>query len=285
MPSVSFAQENTTGFIDDYTFVPYYPYVVHLPVSPATTPPPAILFLHGTGSRGPPSEMDLLCTWNGIGRRLLEYNSNNITVSSALIAEQFLSIMPIAPNETLTEWRIEYIQPIVEKVRSDYGFDNNRLYLSGYSMGARDSWNLLLNDTTYWTAAAISAGEPQTTNGLEALINIPIRHYQGSLDYVSPIQYSNATQNAIVADGGSEIELIIEQNVSHNSMADAPFYADLFNWFLIQNKNNSVSTNVTSNGTTSSSMASGSAISSISTSGLAFSSSVASPLATTSIST
>jgi hypothetical protein len=51
-----------------------------------------------------------------------------------------------------TEWHIDALQPILDKVYEDYRYDRNRTYLGGYSMGARDSYKALLNMTgVRWT--------------------------------------------------------------------------------------------------------------------------------------
>lgn len=63
---------------------------------------------------------------------------------------------------------------MIEDAATKYQFDQDRLYLAGFSMGGREAWRLLKDDPTYWAAAVITAGEPEDTVGLEALVNMPI---------------------------------------------------------------------------------------------------------------
>lgn len=141
----------------------------------------------------------------------------------------------------MKEWRTEHIKPVVEDARSKYTFDNDRLYLAGFSMGAREAWRLLKNDTEYWTAAVICAGEPESLDGIDVVRDIPIRHYQGDRksnaspmcvslayfdaslspteDYVSIAEHAYQTQEALDAVQGHS-QLIIVNGTSHNSMAD-----------------------------------------------------------------
>lgn len=76
-----------------------------------------------------------------------------------------------------TEWRTEDIKPVLADAASKYQFDQDRLYLAGFSMGAREAWRLLKDDPNYWAAAVMCAGEPEDTVGLEALVNMPIHQY------------------------------------------------------------------------------------------------------------
>jgi len=222
--------------------MPYYPYVVHQPANyPLGATPPALVMLGGTGSRG--SDVNMLkewSTWNGSGKRLKEYLIGNETFAEAAktVGEQFLVITLIAPNETSTEWRTEDIKPVLADAASKYQFDQDRLYLAGFSMGAREAWRLLKDDPNYWAAAVMCAGEPEDTVGLEALVNMPIHHYQGEQDFVSPAEHAYKAQEALEAAGSTSITLTVVPGVAHNSMADAPWQQEMFAWLLEQNKNN-----------------------------------------------
>jgi len=190
--------------------------------------------------------VDILIEYNGPGRRLKEYNAGNFTPSSVLVAEQFITVMPIAPltNETVPEWNLPGVLDVYNKVKSMYTFDTNRVYCSGYSMGARDMWKFLIANPGLCAAAAISAGEPDNTTDFSSIIDIPIQHYAGTEDFdgSSSVAVANRTQRDILEAGSTKCELVIipgpSPSPAHNAMANAPFFEPMFDWFLSHNLQN-----------------------------------------------
>ncbi|KAH8924243.1 alpha/beta-hydrolase [Atractiella rhizophila] len=234
---VPFIHHNELG--DEYFFSVVKPAGNSPPAKPALN-----LFLHGTGSVGDFGEMDVKLLYNGPGRRIKEYYDGNITVASKLAAEQFLTVMPIHPNDTfypdVPEWNLGRVKAVLDFVQQNYDYDQDRVYLTGYSMGARDGWKMAIAYPTSFAAVALSAGEPDNTTDFRPLLNIPIMHYAGTKDYegASNVARANETQRLIEALGGTKVELTIIQgpdpaiSPAHNQMANAPFFEDHFNWLL-----------------------------------------------------
>jgi len=194
----------------------------------------------------------------------MDYYGGNMSVSAVMVAEQFLTVIPIAPldNATFPEYDLGGISAVYAKVKSLYTFDESRVYISGYSMGARDSWKYLFNAISEghpFAAAAISAGEPDVGTVYTPILTTPIRHYAGTMDYEisSSVAVANVTQKAIVAAGGTDCTLTIIPGPyplpAHNEMGDAPFYEDMFTWLLAQKLATNESTTSSSSSTSSSS--------------------------------
>jgi len=241
------AQEERNSLILYDNLGPYYPYVVHLPGgSNPPALPPLLLGLHGTGSVGTAEEAFIKPLWNGVGRRIRDYINGNMSSGAITAGEDFITVLPIAPNETLKEWRIEYILPILDEVAQNYAYDPNRVYWTGYSMGARAGWRMMMNSTynDRFAAAALAAGDedPITESSLfTPLRNIPMRHYASTGDFDSSLTAAHARQDLVEQAGSTVCELVILTNVSHNDMAEYPFNDDMLTWLLQQNRLNQTS--------------------------------------------
>lgn len=118
------------SFVVDTSLAPYYPFVVHEPIN-GSPPPPLMFMLGGSGSRASPGEAAEFATYNGVGRDIKAYYAGQRSGSTIPAAESFLTVIPIAPNETLEEWRPEYFPAILDKVRQNYTFDDSRRYIAG----------------------------------------------------------------------------------------------------------------------------------------------------------
>ncbi|KAH8928343.1 hypothetical protein BT69DRAFT_1346654 [Atractiella rhizophila] len=216
----------------DTTLGEYYPFAVHLPASETaqTGKVPVNVFLHGAGSYGDAGELDTKTLWNGAGKLLLQYYSGNVTPANTLAAESFLTVLPLAPNQTqagvVPEWNDDGVFNVVQRVFDTYPqVDRTRVYISGYSLGARAAWKLLVERPDLWAAAAISAGEPSNETDWSKLLNIPIRHYVGTEDYEgsSNVGKGETIQSLIEQAGGKLCELVQipgpEPLPAHNQMA------------------------------------------------------------------
>lgn len=88
----------TSGsFLDSYKDKASYPFVVHRPIAPDNRKWPTFLFLHGSGSRGGTDVLEVNTLWDGLGWMLRLYYEGNRTKATTLVAEKFLTIMPLQP--------------------------------------------------------------------------------------------------------------------------------------------------------------------------------------------
>lgn len=67
-----------------------YPFAVHLPLDITTSPPPVILFLHGSGSKGGVEDLADKTRWDGVGWLISQFDSGNKTGAQAIVAEEYL---------------------------------------------------------------------------------------------------------------------------------------------------------------------------------------------------
>ncbi|CAD6584557.1 MAG: hypothetical protein CYPHOPRED_002750 [Cyphobasidiales sp. Tagirdzhanova-0007] len=238
-------------FLPNQLNVTHYPYSVHLPdrttrnLAPLTTPPPVVLSLSGSGARGPPDMLGELSGYDGLSRKIQEYNSGNYTPAHQLAAEEFLTIVPLAPIEGPqwnASWDVTVMPGILAQVASTYELDLTRVYLSTYSMGARAGWDLLIQNPNIFAAAVLSSGNTTAdAQQLSTIFGIPIRSYYGTDDEAGLAQMlegTNATYvwNTLLAaesagtgpqNASKFLETIIVQNASHLEQTDRPWDEDV----------------------------------------------------------
>jgi thiol-disulfide isomerase/thioredoxin/predicted esterase len=188
---------------------------------------PAMLYLHGSGSRGSDGRSLLR---NGLANAIKKKNEDF----------PFLVIFPQAREDE--SWLADSAGgkravAILNQVQKDYRIDASRLTLTGLSMGGQGTWSLAAADPKRWSAIVpIShGGNPATAPRLK---DVPCWCFHGDADDMVPVSQSREMIQAIKDAGGRPLyhELI---GVNHNSCADRVFaMPDLYEWILQQNSGN-----------------------------------------------
>lgn len=136
------------------TGLPYRVFVPAACVAPMRCP--VILFLHGAGERGS----------NNISQLNNRANHAMDLVDGAnLAAQPMLMIAPQCPtgqNWASTQNQT-YLADILEDVDEEFGYDPDRVYLTGLSLGGNGTWITLKNYTTFFAAGVPLAGWGSTS--------------------------------------------------------------------------------------------------------------------------
>ncbi|MBR5472917.1 MAG: prolyl oligopeptidase family serine peptidase [Clostridia bacterium] len=193
---------------------------------------PVILFLHGAGEIGTDNASQLTNIKN-------MFSKNPDYVSQAIV------ICPQTPEW----WRLDRdygdrkgtlssAMNLLEEIQKQYSCDENRIYLTGLSMGGYATWELLQNYSHIFAAGVPVCGFGNEMNAA-ALVDIPIRIYHGTADPTVSFSSSQSMYDAIVAAGGKKVELFPLEGVGHDAWSYA--YADttMFEWMFSQDKSKS----------------------------------------------
>ena len=128
------------------------PYRVYIPTgceSPVQCP--VILFLHGAGERGSNNTSQLNNRAN---------YAMDLVDGANLAAQPMLMIAPQCP--TSEDWGNDqnqtFISDILEDVAQEFGFDDQRAYVTGLSMGGNGTWMTLKNFTTFFASGVPICG-------------------------------------------------------------------------------------------------------------------------------
>lgn len=195
------------------------PYLLYLPENYSDTgeKAPLMLFLHGRGeSYGP---LSMVAKW-GPPRRLAAGEPMNYIVAS-----------PQCPGDSFwsRDDQQKRLLELLAHLKQTYRVDDDRIYLTGLSMGGFGTWRLAADHPEMFAAAVpvCGRGDPQTA---ERLTKLPIWAWHGTDDTAVPFQNSVDMVEAIKAAGGTKVRFTSLEHIGHASWQAAYQSADLYAW-------------------------------------------------------
>lgn len=201
------------------------PYLIYLPENYTAdgAKVPFMLFLHGRGeSNGP---LEIVAKW-GPPRRL-----------AAGEKMKYLVVSPQCPRESA--WNRDDQQKrlleLLAFIQKTYNIDDDRIYLTGLSMGGYGTWRLASDHPEMFAAAAPVCGGGDPKNG-DKLTKLPIWAWHGSADRTVPVERSVEMVEAIKAAGGTKVRFTSLEHIGHFSWQAAYQSNDLYAWFDQQKK-------------------------------------------------
>lgn len=181
---------------------------------------PLIVFLHGSGERG--ADLDAL-TAHGPPKMIAEGHAFPALVAS-----------PQAPDHTT--WEPHSIKALVDALRKEYHVDENRIYLTGISMGGYGVWDTVMAyPHTFAAAVPICGSAGVKFVAAERIKHIPVWIFHGEDDNVVPVSNSQRIYEALVEAGGTP-KLTIYAGVGHDSWTRTYEDSDLWKWLFAQKR-------------------------------------------------
>jgi pimeloyl-ACP methyl ester carboxylesterase len=206
-------------------------YLVYLPgdyTSSEESRWPLILFLHGAGERGDDLEM---VKKHGPPKLVEE-------------GKEF-SFIIVSPQCPLGQWwSAELLNRLLDKIITEYRIDEDRVYLTGLSMGGFGTWDLASKYPDRFAAIAPICGgsHPELAWNMR---HIPAWVFHGEKDEVVPVGLSKIMVGAM-KKYNPEVLLTLYPEATHDSWTETYDNQELYEWFLQHKryKPQSVSTNV-----------------------------------------
>jgi len=176
---------------------------------------PLILFLHGAGERGDDPKPT---PKHGPSRLIREGESL-----------PFIVVSPQCENGQW--WNPPRVMDVLDEVKTMYRIDEDRIYLTGLSMGGYGSWDTALAHPDVFAAVApiCGGGIPEEAS---RLVNVPIWNFHGEEDGSVPFRRSVDMVEAIRAAGGEAVAFTSYPGVGHNAWSITYENPDLYAWFL-----------------------------------------------------
>lgn len=180
-----------------------FPYVLNLPEGyDPQKKYPLVIFLHGAGERG--DDLDVACR-HGFMKHVREEGKTY----------PFLFVAPQCPLNKYwgcyTESLLAFLDDLCEKLP----VDQQRIYLTGLSMGGTGTWMLAMAAPERFAAIAPVCGSGIYWYG-EMLKEIPVYMYHGDCDEVVPIEESITMLRSVNKRGGNA-QLEICYGVGHDA--------------------------------------------------------------------
>jgi predicted peptidase len=178
---------------------------------------PLILFLHGSGETG----NDLSKVKKHGPPKIVEKKKDF----------PFIVVLPQAPQRG---WRPEALNALLDDVVANYKVDNDRIYLTGLSMGGFGTWALAAARPERFAAIVpiCGGGNPAMAKKIK---DIPTWVFHGGKDRAVPLKRSEDMVKAL-KDAGGNPKFTVYPDAGHDSWTKAYNDPELYRWLLEQKR-------------------------------------------------
>ena len=212
------------------------PYALYLPRNfDAARKWPLVVSLHGAGSN---HRLNLRRVF-GKGNRPGETDAEATRVFPPLPDVNYIIASPLARGTMGYQGIAEKdVYDMLADVKRRFPIDEDRIYLTGLSMGGGGTLWLGLTRPDIWAAIApVCAAPPQDIEVFgDNALNLPVHLFHGEADPVVPVAVSRQWHKRLSSAGGP-VEYIEYPGVRHNSWDTAYKDARIFPWFEKHRRN------------------------------------------------
>lgn len=212
-------------------------YLANSPAGKArATKLPLFIFLHGAGGRGVEIE------------RVRRIATPALKGMQRFAGEPCIFVAPQATEGTKeipASWLPADLDCFLEHLKAIFPIDEDRVYLSGNSMGGYGTWAWAAHSPERFAAAAPVVGglgkggpkdiTPDLDDWAEKLATIPVWAFHGANDRVVPADRSERMIKAIRDKGGKRAKLTIFPNEGHGASRQVYTSREFFEWMFTQN--------------------------------------------------
>ena len=178
-------------------------------------PSPLMIFLHGRGECG--DDLKLVKKWGP--PKLVETNDSSFP---------FVLVSPQCPKP---RWDTKALKQLIDTVIARHNVDQDRIYITGLSMGGFATWQLATEHPDFFAAAIPICGGGKRTDAAK-LTSLPIWAFHGDADRVIPVAASKTMIEAIKKAGGENAKLTVYPKVGHNSWTQTYANPEIYKWLL-----------------------------------------------------
>ena len=192
-------------------------YLKYLPAEyDGSTPFPLVLFLHGAGERG--NDLSKL-TKHG-PPKLVEAGQDF----------PFVLISPQCPEDSW--WKPDALMALIDEINASHAIDQNRVYVTGLSMGGYGTWALAGDYANRFAAIApICGGGTRQHARRIAQAKIPTWVFHGAKDATVPLEESERLVQFIKRFEG-DVTFTIYPEAGHDSWTETYDNPEFFEWLL-----------------------------------------------------
>jgi predicted peptidase len=177
---------------------------------------PLMLFLHGAGERG----NDLKLVKKHGPPKIVEKQKDF----------PFIVVSPQCPKDQWWDEDLDVLINLLDEIITKYDVDEQRVYLTGLSMGGFGTWALGSRYADRFAAIAPICGGGNLSMVLK-LTDMPIWAFHGAKDNVVPMEQSEQMVNMINKRGGNA-KLTIYPEAGHDSWTKTYDNPEFYDWLL-----------------------------------------------------
>lgn len=177
---------------------------------------PLMLFMHGAGERGE----DLTKVKAHPPVKMIEQGKQF----------PFVLIAPQCPTDDWWPRMTDELSAILDEIEENYRIDEDRIYVTGLSMGGYGTWALAITEPDRFAAIVPICGAGDSDK-VETIKHIPTWVFHGGKDDVVPIDESKSMVDALEACGGN-VKFTVYPEAGHDSWTQTYTNPALYEWFL-----------------------------------------------------
>lgn len=211
----SHAQQTPEKFVQEMQYLLYLPDGY---ASDTAKKWPLMIFLHGSGEAG----TDLNNVKMHGPPKLIEAGKKF----------PFIVVSPQAPPRT--GWQVEMLKGMLDDLKKKYKVDNDRVYLTGLSMGGFGTWSFAEKFSADLAAIAPICGGGDATKAW-TLRHLPVWCFHGAKDDVVPPAASQKMIDSL-KKYNSNVKFTLYPDANHNSWDTTYNNEELYTWLLAQKK-------------------------------------------------
>ncbi len=181
---------------------------------------PLIVQLHGAGERG-----------NG-GEDLEKVDVHGFSKCLKTAEYDCIVAMTQCPEDTFWAARVESIVKFVEQLTESYNIDENRIYLTGLSMGGYGTWFTAMARPDLFAAIAPVCGGGMAWNA--GVLKMPVWAFHGTEDKAVSVNQSDEMV-AKLKETNTDVSYTRLDGVGHNAWVYA-YNEQLLEWLLSKKK-------------------------------------------------
>lgn len=196
-----------------------FPFISYEPLT-KTGKLPLVIQLHGAGERGSGQEdLSLVEVW-GFPKmaKTGEYPC--------------LFVFPQCPEDTFWAARVESILKFIDQLKAEFDIDEDRIYLTGLSMGGYGTWYTAMAKPQLFAAIAPVCGGGMAWNA--NVLTMPVWAFHGVVDKSVSV-FSSDEMVESMKKCGLNIRYTRLDGVGHNVWLNA-YNEELLNWLLAQKR-------------------------------------------------
>ncbi|MBQ7901593.1 MAG: prolyl oligopeptidase family serine peptidase [Clostridia bacterium] len=181
---------------------------------------PLIIQLHGAGERGEGGDELYLVDVHGFTEVVKDKDY------------ECRIIMPQCPKDTFWAARVESIIKFINQLKAEFNVDEDKVYLTGMSMGGFGTWFTAMAKPELFAAIAPVCGGGMPWNA--GVLTMPIWAFHGALDDVVTPRHSDEMVEKLEAIG-ADVTYSRVEGVYH-AVWDVAYTEELLNWLLSKKK-------------------------------------------------
>lgn len=178
---------------------------------------PLIIYLHGVGERGTSPDV------------LRDFGPNTYIAQNEDFP--FVVVSPQCPPDSFWTNESFALETFLSHLLRTFNIDENRVYLTGNSMGGYGVWNWAAARPHHWAAIAPICGGGIPWMARRYLTQTPIWAFHGEVDEAVDIEESRRMVDAVQQAGGNA-KLTSYPGVGHDSWSQTYLDPSLYEWFL-----------------------------------------------------